>query len=58
MNRSLSFWMLEKTGRIQPRILIIDVIDVDALLRDAQFCILMFEKKKKYHAHIQLSEVQ
>lgn len=50
--------MLEKTGRIQPHSFIIDVIDVDALLRDAQFCILMFKKKKKCHAHIQLSEVQ
>lgn len=29
------------TGHIQPRIIILDVIGVEALLRDAQFCILM-----------------
>lgn len=48
------------TGRIQPHNIILDVVDVVALLRDAQF--LYFdvkdEKKSKCSAPVQLSDVQ
>lgn len=41
----LSSWMFKKpqltlAGEVQPHFIFLDVVDVDALLKDAQFCIL------------------